>query len=141
MCSSLDVAKIICKQLFMTQSVGCLFKHEMEAAIEHFFSELEQQQKKEKKKKHQPLMLCAINGPFSDLRRLALHDIQQIHSEMSRLSICEGFNGNIAPCCVSAVCCGSQHFIFRALINSTEIKGGEMSTLAYSTGTFHSMIG
>lgn len=33
MCSSLDVAKMICKQLFMTQSVGCLFKHEIEAAM------------------------------------------------------------------------------------------------------------
>lgn len=51
MCSSLDVAKIICKQLFMTQSVGCLFKHEMETAIELFFSELKQQQKKKRKEK------------------------------------------------------------------------------------------
>lgn len=31
MSSKLDAAKIISKQLFMTQSVACLLKHEMEA--------------------------------------------------------------------------------------------------------------
>lgn len=132
MCSSLDVAKIICKQLFMTQSVGCLFKHEMEAAIECYFSDfLWCNRTKTGGKKHQPLMFGAINGPVSDLRRRAQHDIQQIHSEMSCLPICEGFNGNIEPFGASAVCCRSQHIIFCALINGTEGGRGGVNTLLF----------
>lgn len=33
MCSELDVAKIISNWLFMTQSVACLLKHEIEMGV------------------------------------------------------------------------------------------------------------
>lgn len=124
----------------MTQSVGCLLKHEMSfQKIECFLflllnSKLETNPQEQKRQKHQQLMLCAINGPCRDLKRWALH---KINSEMSRLPTCEVFDSIIVPFGVSAVCCRFQSFIFCALKNGTEIRSEERSV----TDTFHSLIG